>query len=73
MARRICPQVAGIYHNNEAPTDATYGYLWIAEHHPNCEYWAIDAFECKRDGEINPSKTTSEPHVSSDFGNVVQF
>ena len=72
MARRICPQVSGIYHNNEAPTDATYGYLWIPAHHPNSEYWAIDAFECKRDGEINPSKTTSEPHVASDFGNVVQ-
>ena len=73
MARRICPQVAGIYHNNEAPTDATYGYLWIPAHHHNCEYWALDAFECKRDGEINPAKTTPEPHVASDFGNVVQF
>ena len=58
--------------NTYAREDATYGYLWIAEHHPNCEYWAIDAFECKRYGEINPAKTTPEPHVASDFGNVVQ-
>ena len=73
MACHICPQVSGIYQNSEAPTDATYGYLWISEHHPNGEYWAIDAFECNRDGEINPAKTTPEPHVASDFGNVVQF
>ena len=73
MPRTVCPQVAGIYHNNETPTDSAYGYLWIAEHHPNSEYWAIDAFECKRDGEINPAKTTPEPHLASDFGNVVSF
>jgi len=73
MPRTVCPQVAGIYHNNEAPTDAAYGYLWIPAHHPNFEYWAIDAFECKRDGEINPAKTTPEPHLASDFGNVVSF
>ena len=73
MSRRICPQVSGIYQNSEAPTDATYGYLWIAEYHPNGEYWAIDAFECTHAGEINPSKTTPEPHVASYFGNVVQF
>ncbi len=73
MPRTICPQVKGIYHNNEAPTCSPYEYLWITEHHPNCEYWIIDAFECKRNGELNPAKTTPEPHLASDFGNVVQF
>ena len=73
MPRTICPQVAGIYQNNEAPTDAAYGYLWIPAHHPNAEYWAIDAYECTHAGDINPAKIPPEPHLASDFGDVVSF
>jgi hypothetical protein len=73
MRRTICPQVRGIYCNNNVDADYPYQYLYIPEHHPDSEYWAIDAFECKKWGELNPAKQCPEPHVASDFGDNVQF
>ncbi len=35
--------------------------------------WAIDAYECKKFGDINPAKQTPEPHIASDFGDSYQF
>ena len=66
MTRTICPQVKGLYHNNNAP--AKYPYLLIKHDNPNMEYWAIDAYECTKGGVINPDKQCAEPHVASDFG-----
>jgi hypothetical protein len=66
MTRTICPQVKGLYYNNNAP--AKYPYLLIPNDNPNMEYWAVDAFECNKAGVINPDKQTPEPHVASDFG-----
>jgi hypothetical protein len=73
MPRTICPQVKGIYRNNQAPNGYAYPYLYIPENHPDSEYWAIDAFECKKHGELNPEKQTPEPHIASDFGDSYQF
>jgi hypothetical protein len=73
MPRTICPQVKGIYRNNQAPNGYAYPYLFIPESHPDAEYWAIDAFECKKHGDINPDKQTPEPHIASDFGDSYQF
>lgn len=71
MPRTICPQVRGIYHNNEAPAKYPYPYLIIKNDNPNSEYWAIDAYECNKAGEINPAKQCPEPHVATDFGDYV--
>lgn len=73
MARTICPQVKGIYHNKNAPDGYDYLYLYIPEHHPDSEYWVIDAYECTKYGCINPSKHTPEPHLATDFGDYYQF
>jgi hypothetical protein len=73
MPRTICPQVKGIYWNNEAPNGYAYPYLYIPENNPNAEYWVIDAYECKKNGELNPTKQTPEPHIASDFGDIYQF
>lgn len=73
MPRTICPQVSGIYRNNNVEDDYPYQYLYIPENHPNSEYWAIDAFECKKFGDLNPEKKCPEPHVASDFGDIVEF
>ena len=73
MPRTICPQVKGIYWNREAPNGYAYPYLYSPENHPDAEYWAIDAYECKKHGELNPEKQTPEPHIASDFGDAYQF
>ena len=73
MPRTICPQVKGLYRNNEAPNGYAYPYLFIPDNHPDAEYWAIDAYECKKFGDINPAKQTAEPHIASDFGDAYQF
>jgi hypothetical protein len=73
MPRTICPQVKGIYWNNNAPNGYAYSYLYIPANHPNAEYWAIDAYECKKHGDINPTKQTPEPHIASDFGDIYEF
>ena len=73
MPRTICPQVKGIYRNNNAPAGYTFPYLYIPENHQDAEYWAIDAYECKKHGELNPEKQTPEPHIASDFGDAYQF
>ena len=73
MPRTICPQVAGIYRNREAPDGYAYPYLFIPDNHPDAEYWAIDAYECKKHRDINPDKQTPEPHIASDFGDSYQF
>jgi hypothetical protein len=54
MPRTICPQVSGIYQNNNVDDDYPYQYLYIPENHPDSEYWAIDAFECKKFGGATP-------------------
>ena len=73
MPRTICPQVKGIYHNREAPDGYAYPYLYIPENNPDTEYWAIDAYECKKFGELNPEKQCPEPHLASDFGDSYKF
>jgi hypothetical protein len=73
MPRTICPQVSGIYQNNNVDDDYPYQYLYIPENHPDSEYWAIDAFECKKFGDLNPEKKCPEPHVALDFGDYVEF
>ena len=73
MPRTICPQVKGIYRNCEAPDGYAYPYLYIPENNPDAEYWAIDAYECKKFGELNPEKQTPEPHIASDFGDSYKF
>jgi len=73
MPRTICPQVKGIYWNREAPNGYEFAYLYIPDNHPDAEYWAIDAYECKKHGELNPEKQTPEPHIASDFGDAYQF
>ena len=73
MSTPICPQVKGIYRNNNAPNGYAFPYLYIPNNHPDAEYWAIDAYECKKHGELNPDKKTPEPHIASDFGDAYQF
>ena len=73
MPRTICPQIKGIYRNNNASNGYAYPYLYIPENNPDGEYWAIDAFECKKHGELNPEKQTPEPHIASDFGDSYKF
>ena len=68
MPRTICPQMSGIYRNNGVNDNYPFQYLFLPENNPNSEYWAIDAYECKKFGEINPDKKCPEPHVASDFG-----
>jgi hypothetical protein len=67
--RTICPQMRGIYHNHGVITSRKHRYLLLPYNNPNSEYWAIDAYECNRRGEINPEKKCPEPDVASDFGN----
>jgi hypothetical protein len=43
------------------------------KNNPNSEYWAIDAFECKKFGDLNPDKKCPEPQVASNFGDIVDF
>ena len=73
MPRTICLQVKSIYRNNKAPNGYAFAYLYIPDNHPDAEYWAIDAYECKKHGELNPEKQTTEPHIASDFGDAYQF
>jgi hypothetical protein len=73
MPRTVCPQVKGIYRNNEAPDGYAYPFLFIPDNHPDAEYWAIDAYECKKHGELNPEKPCPEPHIATDFGDAYQF
>ncbi len=47
---------------------AKYPFLYLPSNNPDCEFWAIDAYECNNTGVINPVKRTAEPHVASDFG-----
>ncbi len=71
MTRTVCPQVKGLYWNNEASKGYAYPYLLIPNSNPNAEYWAIDAYECRKSGDINPDKKCPEPHVASDFGKYI--
>jgi hypothetical protein len=71
MPRTICPQMRGIYHNNEAAPKSPYPYLLLKNDNPNAEHWATDAYECTKSGAINPDKQCSEPRVASDFGDYL--
>ena len=73
MPRTICPQMSGIYRNNKVADHYPFQYLFLPENNPDSEYWAIDAYECKKFGDINPDKKCPEPHVASDFGKYVLF
>ena len=39
MARTICPQVKGIYQNNNVSDDYAFQYLFLPENNPDSEHW----------------------------------
>jgi hypothetical protein len=73
MARTICPQVKGIYRNNNPEQGSKFQFLYLPNHNPDAEWYAIDAYECTKFGELNPAKQTPEPHLPCDFGDYYKF
>jgi hypothetical protein len=63
--------VKGVYVNFSDAKTSTYPLLYIPSNNPDCEFWAIDAYECNAKGVINPAKRTAQPHVASDFGKFI--
>lgn len=71
MNRKMCPQLKGLYVNFSDSKTPKYPFLYLPSNNPDCEFWATDAYECNRNGVINPAKRTAEPHVASDFGKYI--
>ena len=72
MTRTICPQVSGIYGNNNADeTTDLYPCLLIKNDEPQRELVITDAFKCSQQGEIDPDHPLPVHCVASDFGDYI--
>jgi len=72
MARTICPQLRGIYENNNADKgDGKYRYWLIPDNNPDFEYWAVDAYPVDKQGNIKPDYEFPIPCLPDYFGNYV--
>ncbi len=67
MDRTVTPQCKGIYYNKDVEESEPYPFLMLKED-DTYEHFSTDAFECDKDGNINPEKPTSLPKFAKSFG-----
>ena len=72
MNRTICPQVAGIYENNEASKEGVFVYLLIPHNQPDAEFKSEYAHSCSKDGTLDPARQFRTIYEATAFGKFVK-
>jgi len=70
--RTICPQVSGIYENNNADAGDPYSFLMLKNYEPIREVIATNAFKVNLSGEIDPEHEHPLDCFARDFGDFIR-
>lgn len=69
--RTICPQVKGLYENNNAQAGDNYAYWLLKNNEPNRELLFTNAFKVNLSGDTDPAHPHPLDCSARDFGDYV--